>query len=230
MDTDDRVQCHACGRVWPRRLHDSLECPHCGSDFTEIVCIPNLTLFNELYSRAQIEIPPDTDPEPELSHPDPPETFPGHRSPSPPPVNPWTDHNPWARMDPGRDNGMHGWDGGPGYRYTQRTYRSPGGNLQFSFSAHSMPHRRVPGVQRGMGSGPAMDGLDSFFHGISELNRETAGINRERAARGHEPRSPFDDMYGAGNRTGHNQPHTGLFPRDADGPQPMDNPLRSLSE
>lgn len=229
MDTDDRVQCHACGRVWPRRLHDSLECPHCGSDFTEIVCIPN-QILNVQRSLAQIEIPPDTDPEPEPSHPDPPESFPGHRSPSPPQVNPWTDHNPWVRMEHGRDNGMHGWDGGPGYRYSQRTYRSPGGNLQFSFSAHSMPPRRVPGAQRGMGSGPAMDGLDSFFRSISELNRETAEINRERAARAHGPRSPFDDMYGPGNRTSHEHPHPGLFPRDADGPQPMDSPLRSLSE
>lgn len=192
--------------------------------------IPN-HILNVPCSLAQIEIPPDTDPEPEPSHPDPPESFPGHRSPSPPPVNPWTDHNPWVRMEHGGDNGMHGWDGGPGYRYTQRTYRSPGGNIQFSLSAHSMPHRRVPGAQRGMGSNPAIDGLDSFFHSISQLNRETAEMHRARAARAHGgPGSPFDDMYGAGDRTGHNQPHTGLFPRDADGPQPMDSPLRSLSE
>lgn len=33
---DDRVLCHACGAVW-LKLADGLTCPHCQSDFTEIV-------------------------------------------------------------------------------------------------------------------------------------------------------------------------------------------------
>ncbi|KAL4920186.1 hypothetical protein BDW62DRAFT_199271 [Aspergillus aurantiobrunneus] len=220
MDTEDRVLCHACGRVWPRSSTDSLDCPHCGSEFTEI-----------------IEIPPDTDPEPEPSHPNPPEAVPGHRSPPPRPVNPWADHDPWARMD---DDDVHEWDA-PGYHYTQRSFRSPGGNLRFSFQAHTLPPRGVPATQREMGLDP-MHGLDSFFQSITQ-------VNRERAARAQGPRSPgqppgqppgpppryppghpFDDMYGPGNRTAYHQPPFGLFPRDADGPQPMNTPLRSLTD
>ncbi|KAL4870080.1 hypothetical protein BDV12DRAFT_166558 [Aspergillus spectabilis] len=222
MDTGDRVLCHACGRVWPRSQH-GLECPHCSSDFTEI-----------------IEIPPDTE-EPEFSHPDPPESIPGafpaHRSPSPPtvtspPVNPWADHDPWAHMD---DDDVHGWGGGPGYQYTQRTYQSPGGNLRFSFQAHSMPPRRVPGARGDMGVDPIFQGLDTFFQSITESNRE-------RAARAQGPRSPgarspgarrqpYDDIFGgAPSPAHHHQSPPGLFPRDADGPQPMQTPLRSLGD
>ncbi|KUM61119.1 hypothetical protein ACN42_g5995 [Penicillium freii] len=35
MDTGDRMLCHACGGVWIK--NDDLTCPHCESDFTEIV-------------------------------------------------------------------------------------------------------------------------------------------------------------------------------------------------
>ncbi|KAL4879101.1 amidohydrolase family-domain-containing protein [Aspergillus karnatakaensis] len=225
MDTGDRVLCHHCGRVWPRNSH-GLDCPHCGSDFTEI-----------------IEIPPDTD-EPEPSHPDPPESipgaFPGHRSPSPPavtsppvnspPLNPWTDHNPWAHMNDDDDD-LHGWRGPPGYQYTQRTYQSPGGNLRFSFQAHThtMPNRRAPGARGDTGVDPLVHGLDSFFQSMAESNRE-------RAARAHGPRSPggrrqpYDDIWGPASPPPHHQPPPGLFPRNADEPQPMQTPLRSLGD
>lgn len=35
-DTGDRMFCHACGGVWSRD-DSGLTCPHCESDFTEIV-------------------------------------------------------------------------------------------------------------------------------------------------------------------------------------------------
>ncbi|KAL5338772.1 hypothetical protein BJX70DRAFT_365602 [Aspergillus crustosus] len=218
MDTGDRVLCHACGRVWPQSQH-GLECPHCGSDFTEI-----------------IEIPPDTE-EPEPSHPDPPESIPGafpsHRSPSPPavtspPVNPWADHDPWAHMD---DDDVHGWGGGPGHHYTQRTYQSAGGNLRFSFQAHTIPPRRVPGARGDLGADPIVQGLDSFFQSMAESES-----NRDRAARAQGARSPgarrqpYDEFLGRGFPPAHHQPPPGLFPRDANGPQPMQTPLRSLGD
>ncbi|KAL4780382.1 hypothetical protein BJX76DRAFT_48826 [Aspergillus varians] len=213
MDTGDRVQCHACGQVWPRNLHESLECPHCGSEFTEI-----------------IEIPPDTDPEPELPHADPPESFPSYRSTAP---RPWEGHQPWAHPDDDED--LPGWSGGPGYQYTQRTYHSPGGNLRFSFQTHSLPPRRVPGVQREMGLDPTMRGLDSFFQSITEHNREhnarTEGPRSPRHETRSPPEHPFDDIYGAAqHRPAYHMPPAGLAPRDAEAPQPMDSPLRSLGD
>jgi uncharacterized Zn finger protein (UPF0148 family) len=35
MDNGDRMLCHACGGVWIR--DGDLTCPHCQSEFTEIV-------------------------------------------------------------------------------------------------------------------------------------------------------------------------------------------------
>ncbi|KAL4941253.1 hypothetical protein BDV06DRAFT_194830 [Aspergillus oleicola] len=217
MDTGDRVLCHACGRVWPRNLHENLECPYCSSEFTEIVEIPP----------DPEDIDTDSEPEASSSHPDPPESFPGHRSPSPPrpPFNPWADHNPWANTHT-HDDETHGWNG-PGYQYTQRTYRSPGGNLRFSFQAQRMQPRGAGGPQRGMNPDP-MQGLDSFFRSISEVNRERARTG-PRSPTGYPPAHGLGDM--AGGRTwGYNQPPGGLSPRDADGPQPMGTPLRTLGD
>ncbi|KAL4910064.1 hypothetical protein BDW74DRAFT_144373 [Aspergillus multicolor] len=236
MDTDDRVLCHACGRVWPRNLYETLDCPYCSSDFTEI-----------------IEIPPDTDPEPEASpvsspspsssqpHPDPPESFPGQRSPSPFPTNPFANHNPWGSMNEEDD---HEWNG-PGYHYTHRTYQSPGGNIRFTYHAQSLPPRRGPGATRGTGhettdpASTALQGFDSFFQSISELNRERAARAQGPGSpnRPQPPRHAFDNMYGPGNPP--SSPHGrrpyadgpgDLFPRDANGPQPMNSPFGHLTE
>ncbi|KAL6235230.1 hypothetical protein BDW75DRAFT_146396 [Aspergillus navahoensis] len=235
MDTGDHVQCHACGRVWPRSLYESLECPYCSSEFTEI-----------------IEIPPDTDAEPQPSpstshphpHPDPPESFPGQRSPSPSSSNPFTDHNPWAHTD-GAEY-VHGWGNNVGYQYTHRTFQSPGGNIRFSYHAHSLPPRRGPGATRGTGHGPsdpahpAFHGFNSFFQSLTELNRQRAARAQEPGSPGstdrpQPPRSFFDEMYGPDNgprssRGPFDDGAGGLFPRDADGPQPMGSPLRSLGD
>ncbi|KAI9371291.1 hypothetical protein BJX61DRAFT_38213 [Aspergillus egyptiacus] len=221
VDAGDRILCHACGRVWPRSQH-GLECPYCGSDFTEIVRPPNRHPGAPLTS--QIEIPPDTDPEPQpSSHPDPPETFPGHRSHSPPAVNPWADHDPWRHMhDDYDDDDNAGW-GSP--RVSQRTYQSPSGNFMFhsTIRTHGLPPRRPSGAG---GEDSFMLGLNSFFSSITELNRE-------RAARA-QPRSPGHDHNHDDSMPGHpppfHHPGGGLFPRDADGPQPMASPLRSLGD
>ncbi|KAL3461625.1 hypothetical protein BJX64DRAFT_155757 [Aspergillus heterothallicus] len=201
--SEDRVTCHACGQVWPHINEHSLECPYCGSDFTEI-----------------IEIPPDTDPEPEPSHPDPPETLPGyHRSPPPPPVNPWADHNPWASND---DN-LHEWDSSP--RVTHRSFRSPNGSYIFhgSIRTHGLPPRRVPGAQRDQDFDPIMRDMEQIFQSMHEADRE-------RASRAQGPGSPRAGQatFTFANRPMQHPPG-GLFPRDADGPQPMGSPLGSLS-
>ncbi|KAL2851974.1 hypothetical protein BJY01DRAFT_208606 [Aspergillus pseudoustus] len=202
--SEDRVTCHACGQVWPRISEHGLECPYCGSEFTEI-----------------IEIPPDTDPDPdyEPSHPDPPETFPGyHRSPPPPPVNPFADHNPWAF----NDDDTHGWDQGP--RVTHRTFQSPNGSYIFhgSIRTHGFPPRRVSGAQRDRDFDPIMREMGQIFQNLHE-------VDRERASRAQGPGSPRADhtTFTFTNRPMHH-PQGGLFPRDADGPQPMGSPLGSL--
>ncbi|KAL3449755.1 hypothetical protein BJX65DRAFT_271819 [Aspergillus insuetus] len=202
---EDRMTCHACGQVWLRRTSHGQECPYCGSDFTEI-----------------IEIPPDTDPEPESSHPDPPETFPGyHRPPPPPPVNIWADHNPWAHMD---DDDMTGWDSGP--RVTHRSFRSPNGSYIFHGSIRTgmQPRpRRVPGVQRDRDFDPIMRDMEQFFQSMHEADRD-------RASRAQGPGSAHGEQtaFDSANRPMPG-PRGGLFPRNADGPQPMGSPLGSLS-
>ncbi|KAL4978524.1 hypothetical protein BDW66DRAFT_164648 [Aspergillus desertorum] len=209
MDTGDRVQCHACGRI---------------------------------------EIPPDTDPEPQPSpshaHSDPPESFPGQRSPSPSSSNPFADHNPWGHTNDTED--VHGWSNVVGYQYTHRTFQSPGGNIRFSYHAHSLPPRRGSGATRGMGydpadpAHPAFQGFNSFFQSLTELNRQRAARAREPGSpgspgRAQPPRSFFEEMYGPDNgprssRDPIDDGAGGLFPRDADGPQPMGSPLRSLGD
>ncbi|CBF69910.1 putative RING finger domain protein [Aspergillus nidulans FGSC A4] len=211
MDTGDRVLCHACG---------------------------------------QIEIPPDTDPEPSPSpspshpHPDPPESFPGQRSPTPSSSNPFADHNPWAHTDDIDDG--HGWSNVVGYQYTHRTFQSPGGNIHFSYHAHSLPPRRGQAATRGAVDDPT-DPIQPAFHGFNSFFQSLTELNRQRAARAQGPGSPgspgrpqprrsfFDEIYGPDNG-----PHSsrgpfddgagGLFPRDADRPQPMGSPLRSLGD
>jgi hypothetical protein len=39
-DAGDRMFCHACGGVWLKNAANGLDCPHCQSDFTEIVRTP----------------------------------------------------------------------------------------------------------------------------------------------------------------------------------------------
>ncbi|KKK17953.1 hypothetical protein AOCH_004439 [Aspergillus ochraceoroseus] len=218
-DTGDRMLCHACGYVWPRSEHE-LECPRCSSDFTEIV-----------------EIPPDPDPELD-SHPDPPISVPRQRSPSsppPPPANPWMDHDPWAHQDDDDDDDEpSGWETtNPGYGFTRRTYRSPNGRFTFSSTTytHGFP-RRPSGSQRDVTMDPLVRGIDSFFQSMTDANRPLGHASQQR------PRSPgrmfdtnddFEPPHAATRQTEYH-PTGGLFPRDADGPQPMGTPLRTLGD
>jgi hypothetical protein len=99
---------------------------------------------------------------------------------------------------------------------------------------------------------PMVRGLDSIFHGLADTYRQTeyrqpgdrdaaqgqgmgAGQNRERSP-GRGPRvfrSTFDmDLNTRSEGSMGSEFHTagGLHPRDADGPQPMATPLRTLGE
>ncbi|CAK96392.1 uncharacterized protein An02g02180 [Aspergillus niger] len=202
-DVGDRMFCHACGGVWLREAHGMI-CPHCESDFTEI-----------------IEIPPDPDAEP-------PPSF--HRPPSPPAAdnarspNPWADHNPWAHQEED-DDIDHGWGPGHGNGFTHRTYRSPDGRFTFSTTTytHGLRGGSPPTQQRQANPDPLMpmvQGLDSIFHGLASTYRQqnrpggqaqAPGSDRDR---GRTLGSFAFDIEAEG-RTGTQA--GGLHPRDADG-------------
>ncbi|KAJ9488540.1 hypothetical protein VN97_g4747 [Penicillium thymicola] len=141
MDNGDRMLCHACGGVWIK--DDDLTCPHCESDFTEIVEIP-----------------------PEL----PSESSPTHRadSPSPPRANPWIDHDPWERDTHERQS--PGFLGTPPFS-SLRTYRSPDGRFSFSSATldtgmpagprHNGPNPMVPVM---------MQSFDTILQNLMEPN------------------------------------------------------------
>ncbi|RAK95059.1 putative RING finger domain protein [Aspergillus ibericus CBS 121593] len=218
-DAGDRMFCHACGGVWLRNA-DDMVCPHCESDFTEI-----------------IEIPPD--PDADL----PPDRSPSAPAPASARPNPWADHNPWAHQEED-DDLDHGWGSGAGTGpgngngngFTHRTYRSPDGRFTFSTTTytHGFP-RRSPPSQQPVNDPlmPVMQGLGSIFNGL-------AGTYRQQNAPGsssNQPQTPdrdrgrtlgsFEFDIEADGRAGRQE---GLHPRDADGPQPMNNPLRTLSD
>ncbi|CAI7651374.1 unnamed protein product [Penicillium crustosum] len=142
METGDRMLCHACGGVWIKG--DDLTCPHCESDFTEIVEIP-----------------------PEL----PSEGSPSHRADSPPPrANPWMDHNPWERDTQERQ--IPGFLGSETPPYSSlRTYRSPDG--RFSFSSATL-ETGMPAGQRNNGPNPMvpmmMQSFDTILQNLMEPN------------------------------------------------------------
>lgn len=80
---------------------------------------------------------------------------------------------------------------------------------------------------------PMVQGLDSIFHGLASTYRQqnrpggqaqASGTDRDR---GRTLGSFAFDIEAEG-RTGTRD--GGLHPRDADGPQPVNNPLRTLGE
>ncbi|BDD60886.1 hypothetical protein MAP00_005976 [Monascus purpureus] len=199
-DNSDRMFCHACGGVWLRNDH-GLTCPHCQSDFTEI-----------------IEIPPDTTPEPS-SHVD---------RPSRVGINPWEDQNPWAEEGPADTDRFLG---GPGF--SRHTYRSPDGRFTFSTTTYS---GGFPGGFLGQPTSPGgplpedplmpvMRSLDTIFNGLANTYRQQGGGETRAASEG--PQNQGDESregtpaFAATGR---------LFPRDAEGPQPMNRSVDSLND
>ncbi|KAG0161082.1 hypothetical protein PDIDSM_8615 [Penicillium digitatum] len=195
MDSSDRMLCHACGGVWIK--NDDLTCPHCESEFTEI-----------------IEIPPEL----------PAEGFPSHHadSPSPPRVNPWIDYNPWERDTQEREGPeLFGRNTPP--LSSLRTYRSPDG--RFSFSSATLD-TGTPSSQRNNGPNPMVpmmiQSFDAILQSFMEPNpRGYRGFGEDPF---HPQSSTSPDWLEDDHLTGH---HPGLSPRNADAPQrhnrnPMD--------
>ncbi|KAF9890711.1 hypothetical protein FE257_005577 [Aspergillus nanangensis] len=227
-DAGDRVFCHACGGMWRQSDH-GLVCPHCQSDFTEI-----------------IEIPPD----PEEDVPDPPTSVPGERPDSP--ANPWANHNPWANQNDDPDP----WDPGNGYRH--HSYRSPDGRFSFSTTTytHGFTPSQSPRSQRERPMDPMMPmvrGLDTIFHGLAgtyqqagqgqQMGNRIRTQQQQQQSTGDGPTSPragptphvwqgsFNlNMGGGGGMQSEYHTTGGLNPRDTDGPQPMGTPLRTLGD
>lgn len=229
-DNGDRMFCHACGGVWLRDGH-GLTCPHCESDFTEIVRSAWVSSIPPFCQRAnsanfssvlQIEIPPDTAPDPPEEDP----SIPPHERTRPrPPLNPWADHNPWAHEEPEPDF----FGGGNGFRH--RTYRSPDGRFTFSSTTFGsgFPDRPA-GPPRGVPGDPLMPmvrSLDTIFHGLADTYRN-------QGRRDSEQDDPWQNFQG---QEGHDRereetfgPGRRLYPRDANAPQPMAPPFGTLGE
>ncbi|CEO60375.1 hypothetical protein PMG11_05004 [Penicillium brasilianum] len=206
-DDGDRVICHACGGVWLLETgedgHDnSLKCPHCESDFTEI-----------------IEIPPES-PQPEHE-----------AEPHSPPVNPWADHNPWAQEEtlPPRTSG---WTetGAPGYSH--RSYRSPDGRFTFSTTTigGSYSSRNegqpdpLPTVIQNLGA--LFQGLAGTYD-HHQTQRSSGMPPRFHAAGMREPdvmHDPFQAHHERARR------HEDLFSRDPNDPQHMESPVPNLGD
>ncbi|KAE8148382.1 hypothetical protein BDV25DRAFT_141854 [Aspergillus avenaceus] len=216
-DVGDRMFCHACGGVWLRSDEHELKCPHCQSEFTEI-----------------IEIPPDTE------APDPPTSVPEARSFS---DNPLRDHNPWEHDD--SDDGE--WDPGNGFRhrtyrspdgrftFSSTTYTSGGPR-----SAPRQPSAD-PLMPMVRGLDTIFHGLADTYrqteyrqHDQRDFDQERgmgAGPNLGRGPRMFSTSFDFDldGRRGEGMRSRSN-PREGLHPRDADSPQPMATPLGTLGD
>ncbi|CAI7657306.1 unnamed protein product [Penicillium glandicola] len=187
MDSGDRMLCHACGGVWLK--DDDLTCPHCESEFTEI-----------------IEIPPEPHSEGSPSR--------VTNTSSPPRLNPWIDHDPWERDTQERQGpGLFG-SGTPPYS-SLRTYRSPDG--RFSFSSATLD-TGLPSSQRNNGPNPMvpmmMQSFDTILQNLMEPNpRGYRGLGEDPF---HPQSSTSPDWLEDDHLTGH---HPGLSPRNADAPQ-----------
>ncbi|THC92049.1 hypothetical protein EYZ11_008487 [Aspergillus tanneri] len=171
----------------------------------------------------QIEIPPD---------PDAPDHPPDH--PPDPPHNPWAHHNPWDQD--GEDDQTY--DDDPS-GFTHHTYRSPDGRFTFSSTtySHGLPRRRQSSHPQGnMPIDPLMPmvrGLDTIFHGLANTYQQTSALRPGQESSGTQPRSdqraPGVTLDGSFDFDMQHEPE-GLHPRDADGPQPMATPLRTLGD
>lgn len=231
MENGDRMFCHQCGGVWLRRSEDDLQCQHCNSDFTEI-----------------IEIPPDTEEPPR--HATPPPASP-HRERTFPPVNPFANHNPWTHDDED-DYDTHGFGSSPGFAH--RAYRSPDGRFTFSSTTFNgsggfSSGGGFGGPPRSAGYGtdefgdplmPMVRRLDTIFHGLADTYRQQGqgqgqSLDREssRQAGATSALPQHDDFSDPEERAPGEPDDFGpprLFPRNADGPQPMAPPLGTLGD
>ncbi|KAJ5129733.1 uncharacterized protein N7515_005772 [Penicillium bovifimosum] len=196
MDSD-RMFCHACGGVW---LKDGgLTCPHCESEFTEIIEIPP-------------EMPSEASPSPQ----------PQAGSSSAPRGNPWRDHNPWEQEESYSAQGL-GLFGNASSGYPSlRTYRSPDG--RFSFSSTTFEAGTASG-QRNDPSPIVPMALETFGAMLRDVDfmEPNPRVYRGYGEESLDPNSSTaPDWLQDDHLTGH---HPGLSPRNTNGPQSNRNPM-----
>lgn len=165
--------------------------------------------------------------------------------------------DPWADFEDDDGNGDDNNDGddhhdgrrtGPGF--TQRTYRSPDGRFTFTSTTFSSNRaggeggrgndgdlpRRPPIQNGGFPEDPLLPivrTLDTIFHGLADTYRQqgrrpAAGSQRQ-GDRDTPMRDEWDDPEEVEPEPGP-WGREGLYPRDANGPQPMGHPVGSLNE
>lgn len=147
---------------------------------------------------------------------------------------------------------MHEFQNGPGM--TRRSYRSPDGRFTFTsttFSSRgSTPQRQQNPYDGGMPFDPLMPVLRSFdtiFRGLTDTYQNQNNQNQNqnprprptetrpagnnypprRPSETHEYPDPEEEYPGSRNVY---PPPEGLWPRDADHPQPMQHPLGNINE
>ncbi|KAJ5584413.1 uncharacterized protein N7459_004213 [Penicillium hispanicum] len=202
MDNQDRMLCHACGGVWLKH-GSSLTCPHCESDFTEIVEIPPETPSSR---------PPGLEAEPQSPH-----------------VNPWADHNPWEREETGAPRTFGFMDSRSSRSaYAHHTYRSPDGRFTFSSTTigGGLSPRQGPAHPNPMV--PMMlQNLDTIFQGLSE----SYDPQRQRGA-GEDPFHPHSPGWQEHDFPGIDEhaPREGVHPRNTNVPPPVEPAVGSLAD
>lgn len=172
------------------------------------------------------------EPEPEPSRP-PRRSSRRERSPrreaSRSPASSLRDHHPWAEMD------AEVREFGNGGGFSRQSYRSPDGRFTFTSTTFStgMPSRRMRG-----GFPDVFPEDDAFMRTFNSIFQSLAGTQFDNGLRDRD-RDPLrgDDLHPpwlAGENGDRDRPrnplHGGLWPRDADNPQPMAHPLESINE
>ncbi|KAH8427462.1 putative RING finger domain protein [Aspergillus melleus] len=248
MDAGDRMYCHACSGVWLRNER-GLTCPTCQSEFTEIIEIPPDT---------EAPDPPEEAPEDRFTPPVNP--FANHNPWASTGVDDFQDRFAGGNRGTGNNSGngfSHHTYRSPDGRFTfsSTTYSSghprrrstdPQGNMQNDPLMPMMrrldtvfnrlyqqtdPHRPAGQQPWGEPRRPwQQHNEDSNEHGFGGWGQgpEPAGLEGQRRAPGAAYDGSFD--YGLRYGGGSDFHNDGLHPRDADGPQPMATPLRSLGD
>lgn len=191
----------------------------------------------------QIEIPPDTDPEPPRLNAPP---SPPRRARTHSPFDPFGGHNPWAHGEPEDDDERDPFGfgaGSPGFAH--RTYRSPDGRFTFSSTtfggagpgggggaggaAAAAGSRSSPGMGGDFGDPllPMVNRLNTIFGGLADTYREQAPSQRREPAFPDDVPDPDERAPDEPHEFG---PRSRLFPRDADRAQPMAPPIGTLGE
>lgn len=224
-DRDERAFCHKCGHTWPNP-GDRLICLRCRSDFVEIIeptsspsarsdtpSDPDMDLDDV---RIQIDgsiagqQPAERSSEPPLFQHEPPGSSRRSRSPS----NPFPDHDPWANTEYREYSN--------GSEMTRRSYRSQDG--RFTWTSTTVQRRtRPPNDVDPMADSfpPMIYPLETLFRYLHEGSRDSA--------RGERP--PHSGSSEGLHDTDADGPFpSGLFPRDADSPQPMISPIEHFNE